>query len=174
LPHFATKYPRGKIDLVAPLKQTIGFLAWATLVFAAAALGSLATSSSVGGWYQTLEKPTFTPPDWVFGPVWTALYLMMAIAAWLVWRKHGFAAAAGPLGLFLAQLALNTLWSFLFFAMRSPWLAACEILLLWPAIVATIAAFQRRSSLAAILLVPYLAWVTYAAALNVSIARMNS
>jgi benzodiazapine receptor len=154
--------------------QAIGLVAWVLVTFAAAGLGNWATMTSVGNWYQQLARPAWTPPDWVFGPVWTVLYLMMATAAWLVWRQGGLLAARWPLGLFLAQLALNTLWSALFFGLRRPDLAAVEIVVLWVAILATVVAFWRRSTAAGWLLVPYLAWVTYAAGLNFEIARMNN
>jgi translocator protein len=159
---------------VSPRTQAIGLVVWLLVVFAATWLGSLATSTSVGDWYQQIARPAWTPPDWVFGPVWTTLFLMMAVAAWLVWRKSGFAAARWPLVLFLVQLALNTLWSFLFFALQNPGLAAIEIVILWLAIAATAIAFWQHSLAAALLLLPYLAWVTYATALNVAIARLNS
>lgn len=154
-------------------KQILGLLFWLLITFAAAAIGNVATNTTVDGWYQQLARPSWAPPDWVFGPVWTTLYLMMAIGAWLIWRQGGFAAARWPLSLYFIQLALNSLWSVVFFAMQSPWLASGEIILLWLAIAATIAAFFKRSTIAAILLVPYLAWVTYAAALNVAIASLN-
>lgn len=138
-----------------------------------AGLGAAWTNLSVGDWYATLNKPSWNPPKWVFGPVWTALYIGMAVAAWLVWRKNGLADAWLPLLLFGVQLFLNAAWSALFFGMRSPGIAFADIVLLWIAILATIIAFGRVSSLAATLLVPYLAWVSFATALNWSIWRMN-
>jgi tryptophan-rich sensory protein len=110
----------------------------------------------------------------VFGPVWTVLYVMMAAAAWLVWRQAGTRAAAWPLGLYLVQLVLNTLWSAIFFGLRQPAWAAVEIVVLWLAIAVTLAAFYRRSTAAGMLLAPYWAWVTFAAALNLSIAALNA
>jgi benzodiazapine receptor len=137
-------------------------------------LGALATASSRDTWYRALNKPPFNPPDWVFGPVWLCLYLMMAIAAYLVWRSTG---AAGPrrlaLALFAVQLLLNALWTPAFFGLRSPALALVVILALAAAIVATIVAFRPISPAAALLLVPYLAWVLYATVLNVSIVVLN-
>ena len=156
------------------MRHSLGLAAWLLLTFAAAALGNIATGTSVGDWYHQIARPDWTPPDWIFGPVWTALYLMMAIAAWLVWRPAGFAAARWPLVLFLVQLALNTLWSVLFFGLQRPDLAAVEIVLLWVAILATLIAFWKRSTVAGWLLVPYWAWVTFAALLNFEIARLNS
>jgi translocator protein len=154
--------------------QSIGLAAWLLVSFAAAGLGSIVTATSVGGWCQQLARPSWNPPDWVFGPVWTTLFAMMAVAAWLIWRQAGLRQAAMPLGLFMAQLALNVLWSVLFFGLRRPDLAAFEVVLLWLAIAATIAAFWPRSKPAAFLMAPYLTWVTFAAALNFVIARLNS
>lgn len=143
------------------------------LCFAAAGIGAAFTSMSVGTWYQELAKPAWTPPDWVFGPVWTALYLGMAVAAWLVWRRNGFAGARGPLFLFAIQLALNAAWSGLFFGLRSPALAFAEILLLLAAVAATVLAFMRRSRVAGMLLISYLLWGTFATVLNLAIWRLN-
>ena len=142
--------------------------------FAAAALGSMFTTPEIAGWYARLNKPGWTPPNWVFGPVWSTLYLMMAVAAWLVWREHGVRGAVVPLVLFAAQLLLNTLWSILFFGLHRVGLALADIVLLWGAILVTMLAFWRVSPLACWLLLPYLLWVTYASALNFSIWRMNS
>ncbi len=145
------------------------------LCFGAGALGGIATSTGLESWYATLEKPSWNPPGWLFGPVWTVLYLAMAIAAWLVYRKAGsLGAAAVPLTLFAIQLLLNALWSFVFFHWQRPGWAAVEIAILWVAILATIIAFFPRSPLAGGLLVPYIAWVTFAAALNWTIWRLNA
>lgn len=133
-------------------------------------LGGFATAQSVVEWYPTLNKPSWTPPSWLFGPVWTLLYLMMAVAAWLVWRAGN---SKGALILFWAQLALNLAWSFLFFGARSPILGLLDIILLWIAIAATIFAFALHSRKAAFLLVPYLAWVSFATALNSAIYLLN-
>ncbi len=166
------------IDIVtSPISkrtQSIGLAAWLLVSFTAAGLGSIATATSVDGWYQTLARPSWNPPDWVFGPVWTTLFAMMAVAAWLIWRQAGLRQAAMPLGLFIAQLALNVLWSVLFFGLRRPDLAAFEIVVLWLAIAATIASFWRRSLPAALLMLPYFLWVTFAALLSFAIARLNS
>ncbi len=152
------------------------------ICFGAAALGAIATSQSVMTWYRTLERPTWAPPDWLFGPVWTLLYAMMAVAAFLVWRR-GFGvpgqipdlrpAARIALVVFGVQLALNALWSWLFFAMRSPLAGLVEIVVLWIAIAATIALFWPLSRVAAGMMVPYLAWVTFATALNGALWWMN-
>lgn len=143
------------------------------LCFAVAGVGGTWTASSVGPWYQGLQKPPYNPPGWVFGPVWTLLYAMMAVAAWLVWRKAGFAGAAAPLAIFAVQLALNLAWSGLFFGLRQLGWAFADIVLLWVAIAATIAAFARISAPAAWLLAPYLAWVSFASVLNFRIWTLN-
>jgi benzodiazapine receptor len=158
---------------VNKLHQSLGLAGWLLITFAAAALGSFATTTSVGIWYHQISRPTWTPPDWIFGPVWIVLYLMMATSAWLVWRSAAFNTVRLPLGLFLVQLALNAFWSVLFFGLKRPDLAAAEIVLLWLAILATLITFWNRSTAAGWLLVPYLAWVTFAALLNFAIARLN-
>lgn len=142
-------------------------------VFAAAALGGLFTGASVSTWYPALRKPSWTPPGWLFGPVWTALYFMMAVAAWRVWRRDGLREARLSLGVFALQLGLNAAWSGLFFGLRAPGAAFVEILALWLSIAATAVLFAARDRAAALLLVPYLAWVSFAAALNGAIAWMN-
>lgn len=139
----------------------------------AGGLGAIATTPEIEGWYRTLAKPSWNPPDYVFGPVWTTLYVWMAIAAWLVWKPEGFRAAAMPLALFASQLVLNIAWSFIFFGMHQPGWALLEIVFLWLAIVATTVSFSRRSRVAGWLLAPYLAWVSFAAVLNAVIWRMN-
>ncbi len=136
-------------------------------------VGSLATATSVRDWYPLLQKPTWTPPSALFGPVWTVLFLMMGVAAWLIWRESSSGPRRRALSVFAIQLVLNVAWSFLFFGLRSPGWAALEIVLLWAAIVATMLAFGRLSRLAAGLLLPYLVWVSYAAALNVAIWSLN-
>ncbi len=144
---------------------------WLLLCFAAAALGAFFMP---GEWYAALRKPAWNPPSWIFGPVWTALYIMMAVAAWLVWRRGGWRAQRRPLGLFLVQLALNAAWTPLFFGLHLPGVAFAEILLLWLAIAWTLAAFWRVHRVAAWLLAPYLAWVSFAAVLNFTLWRLNS
>ena len=135
--------------------------------------GSLVTAASVREWYPHIQKPSWTPPGAVFGPVWTVLYLLMGVSAWLIWRNTVGSARRTALLIFVTQLILNGAWSFLFFGLRSPGWAALEIVLLWCAIVATMLAFARNSRLAAGLLLPYLLWVSYAAALNVAIWSLN-
>ena len=157
----------------ARMRSLVGLVGWLAICFLAAALGSLATATGVDTWYQTLDRPAWTPPDWVFAPVWTLLYALMAVAAWLVWRQRGFSGATLALSLFLVQLALNVAWSFILFGMGAITWAAVEIFVLMLAIAATTIAFWWISTPAALLLVPYLVWVIYAVALNVAIARMN-
>jgi tryptophan-rich sensory protein len=137
--------------------------------------GSIFTTSSVSTWYPTLNKPAFTPPSSVFAPVWTALYLMMGVAAYLVWRR-GLAneTVKGALLIFVMQLALNVLWSLLFFGLQSPSLGLLAILALWMAILLTGLWFARIAPAAALLLVPYFLWVTFASVLNFSIWQMNA
>lgn len=149
--------------------------AFIVVCFAAAGGGSLATTPQTvsGGWYGTLDKPFFTPPASVFGPVWTVLYLSMAVSAWLVWRREGFSGAQAAMALFSAQLVLNLLWSVIFFGLEAPGLALVEIEALWTAILLTILAFSKISRPAGWLLVPYLAWVTFATALNAGIWWLN-
>ena len=156
------------------LSQVIWLLGFIAICFGAAGLGGAVTSTSVGNWYQSLVKPSCTPPDWLFGPVWTALYFMMAVAAWLVWRRRGWSVSRAPLALFALQLALNVGWSASFFGYRSPGFAFCEIVVLWVAIAATTISFLGRSTAAALLFVPYLAWTAFAAFLNLAIWRMNA
>ena len=140
----------------------------------AGVIGSLFTAPAIGTWYAALEKPAFTPPNWIFSPVWISLYVLMGIAAFLVWNKGFSARGVKPaLAFFGAQLVLNTLWSILFFGCRSPFLAFVEIVALWLAIAVTVATFYRVSKPAALLLVPYLLWVSFAAALNFAIFRLN-
>jgi len=135
--------------------------------------GWLGSQFQPGEWYSRLAKPSWTPPNWLFGPVWSALYVAMAVAAWLVWRQAGLRGAAAPLAVFVVQLVLNAAWSWLFFGLHRPDLAFAEIALLWLAILATLVLFWRRKALAGTLILPYLAWVTYAASLNLGLWRLN-
>jgi translocator protein len=140
----------------------------------AGVVGSLFTSSSIAEWYAYLVKPELAPPNWVFAPVWTTLFALMGIAAFLVWKKGLQRQEVRlALGIFAAQLILNTFWSIIFFGLRSPAGALVEIVILWLAILATIMAFARISRPAAWLLVPYLLWVTFATYLNYTIWLLN-
>lgn len=153
-------------------QQSLGLLGWLIGSFATAGIGA-AASMDAGPFYLQLIRPEWAPPASVFGPVWTVLYTLMAIAAWLVWRMGGFRAATTALTLFLVQLAANALWSWLFFAWHRGALAFAEILVLWVLILATLVAFWRIRPLAGALLLPYLIWVTFAAALNYALWQRN-
>lgn len=153
-------------------RQVLGLFGWLALTFAAAAAGAVA-SSDAGAFYRQLALPAWAPPAALFAPVWTVLYLLMAVAAWLVWRRHGFGGARAALALFVAQLAANGLWTWLFFVWRQGALAFAEIVLLWLLLLATVIAFRRLHAPAAALLLPYLAWVTFAGALTLVTWRMN-
>ncbi|MCK9532712.1 MAG: tryptophan-rich sensory protein [Gammaproteobacteria bacterium] len=152
--------------------QSLGLVAWILVSVLAATIGGIATMNAES-FYSQLTQPAWAPPSWVFGPVWTVLYLLMGIAAWLVWRVNGFRAARGALSLFLIQLALNALWSWLFFAWHRGALAFADIVILWIMIVATTIAFWRVRALAGALLIPYLLWTSYAGALNYAIWQLN-
>lgn len=153
-------------------KQGLGLAGWLLASLAAAAMGGLA-SVNAAGFYGDLVQPPWAPPAWLFGPVWSVLFLLMGVAAWLVWRDHGFRGAGAALKLYLVQLLANALWSWLFFAWRQGAFAFAEIVVLWLLIAATIFSFWRLHRLAALLLVPYLAWVSFAAALNFVLWRLN-
>lgn len=154
-------------------RELIVLAGFILVCFGAGAVGSWFTTPALGDWYAALRKPAWNPPNWVFGPVWSTLYLLMAIAAWLVWRKGGIGAPGGALALFGAQLMLNTAWSALFFGLRSPAAALVDIAALWVAIAATIVAFSRTSPAASWIMAPYIVWVTFAGALNFAIWRLN-
>lgn len=157
-----------------PLKYPwLGLVVSLIVCFAAAGIGGAVTTPKIGTWYTTLAKPNWNPPNWIFGPVWSALYFCMAVAAWLVWWQGGVEQAALPLGLFAVQLILNVLWSFIFFGLERPGLAFIEVLLLWVAIAVTMLTFWQRSLVAGILFLPYLAWVSFASFLNFTIWRLN-
>lgn len=153
-------------------KQGLGLAGWLLASFAAAGVGGFA-SVNAAGFYAELVQPPWAPPAWLFGPVWSVLFLLMGVSAWLVWRDHGFRGAGAALKLFLVQLLANALWSWLFFAWRQGAFAFAEIVVLWLLIAATIYRFWRLHRLAALLLVPYLAWVSFAAALNFALWRLN-
>jgi len=153
------------------VNRTLALVLWILLCFGAAALGALFPP---GSWYADLAKPAWNPPNAWFGPVWTALYLMMGVAAWLVWRRKGWRGARVALSLFLVQLVCNALWSWLFFGLHAPLAALVDIVVLWLAILATALAFVRHSRPAALLLLPYLAWVGFATALNFALWRLNA
>jgi tryptophan-rich sensory protein len=149
-------------------RQVLGLVAWLLIVFAAAAIGGLASAES-GAFYRELARPSWAPPAWLFGPVWTVLYMLMGIAAWLVWRAYGFAGARGSLIVFIVQLLVNAAWTWLFFVWRQGALAFGEILLLWTLILLTQVLFWRVRRLAGALLLPYPAWVSFAVALTFAV-----
>jgi benzodiazapine receptor len=148
----------------------LGLTAFVTLCFGVSVLGGKPAASALPGWYATLLKPSWTPPSWVFGPVWTLLYPLVAVAGWLAWREGR--ARLGPL-VYLLQLALNAAWPWFFFGQRRVGLALACVVALWIAILATVLAFWRVSRTAAVLLLPYLAWVGFAAALNYAIWKLT-
>jgi benzodiazapine receptor len=154
-------------------RQVVGLIAWLAACFAAAAVGGGA-SIQAGAFYTGLVRPDWAPPPSVFGPVWSVLYTMMGVAAWMVWRAGGFAAARGALLLFLVQLGFNALWTWLFFGWRQGGLAFAEIVFLWVLILATLVAFWRIRPWAGALILPYLAWVGFAAALNFALWQSNA
>ena len=150
----------------------IALIVWLLVSLAAGGVGALATRNA-REFYASLAKPAWAPPGWLFGPVWTVLYVLMGVAAWLVWRSAGWSGASVALSLFLVQLVCNAAWSWIFFAWRSGALAFADIVLLLVLIVATMLAFARVHGLAALLLLPYLAWVVFATALTFAIWRGN-
>jgi tryptophan-rich sensory protein len=153
--------------------QVLGFIAWLALSIATSGIGALA-SVNARSFYADLVRPVWAPPGWVFGPVWSALFLAMAVSAWLVWRVPQQSKPRSlALSLFVVQLAANALWSWLFFAWHLGGPAFIEVLLLWLLIAATIVAFWRIRPIAGLLLVPYLAWVTFASALNYTLWQLN-
>ena len=157
---------------ITPAQVLAGVL-WVALCVGGGALVGVASVSGDTAWYQSLATPAWNPPSWVFGPVWTALYALMGIAAWRVWRVGGWRRQGAPLRLFLLQLGANFLWSFLFFRFEQPALALVEIVVLWLLIALTVRMFAKVDTTAAWLLAPYLAWVTYASTLNAAIVFLN-
>jgi tryptophan-rich sensory protein len=156
------------------MKNAYKLLAAVAVCELAGVAGSAFTAPAIAGWYAGIAKPELAPPNWVFAPVWTALYALMGVAAFLVWKKGlGRPGVRAALALFGAQLALNVSWSAVFFGLRAPGGAFAVIALLWAAILATIVAFGRLSRPAAWLLAPYLLWVSFAGYLNLMIWRLN-
>lgn len=155
---------------ISKAKQAIALVGWLALTFCASAT---AVFVKTDGWYAALAKPTWNPPSWVFGPVWTALYTMMAVAAWLVWQRGGWRVQRGPLTLYVVQWALNALWTPLFFGLQRPGLAFVEIIVLMVVLYAALIVFWRVRTVAGVLLIPYAAWTTFAVVLNFTIWRLN-
>ncbi|HYW51274.1 MAG TPA: TspO/MBR family protein [Gemmatimonadaceae bacterium] len=169
-----TEYPSGTIahaftpfQMNRPTKsrQALGLVAFLAVTFAAGIVGAIASISAVK-FYAELSKPSWAPPAWLFGPVWSVLYVMIAVSAWLVWRDHGLRGARTPLIVWVLQLVANALWTWLFFTLRSGALSMAEIVVLWLLIATTIRMFWPLDRIAALLLVPYLVWVSFASALT--------
>lgn len=158
---------------LGPGVQALGLIGFLLACFAVSAVGGAITANSVGTWYTTLAKPIFNPPAWVFGPVWSALFAMMAVAGWRVWRLVGFAGGRPAFVAFALQLLLNLSWSAIFFGLRSPGGALVVIVFLLAAIAATTLLFRRIDGWAGLLLLPYLGWTAFAAILNASIWWLN-
>ena len=154
-------------------KQVAGWFGWVLITLAAGWVGNALSGVMESQFYQQLSRPDWAPPASVFGPVWTSLFVMMGTAAWLVWRERGFAGARIPLVLYLVHLIFNAAWTGIFFGLEAPGWAFAEILVLLAMIVALIVLFVRVRTLAGVLLVPYLLWVSYATALTFALWRMN-
>ena len=155
-------------------RTTMALVGWLALCFAIGGLGSIFALRAIPGWYAALVKPPLNPPDHVFGPVWTVLYTLMAISAWIAWKTRPSSCRRRGLRLFLVQLGLNFLWPWIFFGTHQMLTAFVDLVALWVAILLTILTFRKMSHTAAWLLAPYLAWVTFAGYLNIAIWRLNS
>jgi len=156
-----------------PGRDILGLLGFLGLSLFVSGLGAAITASSVGNWYQTIEKPAFNPPDWVFAPVWTSLFIMMAVSAWRIWRRAGFKNARSALALYGLQLGLNLGWSAVFFGFQQIRPALAEIIVLLVVLIATTIAFWRIDRISGILFVPYVLWVGFATLLNASLWLLN-
>jgi translocator protein len=144
------------------------------LCFLVAFLGGMATASSIPTWYASLNKPFFNPPNWIFGPVWTLLYFLMAVSLYIIWdKKFEEKKKEAAIRIFLFQLTMNLLWSLIFFGFHQPFLALITIIVLWKAIFTTIKHFYKISKISAYLLYPYIFWVSFASILNLAIAALN-
>lgn len=153
-------------------KNLVSLIVFLAICLGIAAVAGLITAPNIPTWYEALAKPSFTPPNGIFGPVWTVLYILIAISGWMVWRKIGFSPDR-PLMIYGLQLALNFVWSFVFFGAHLIGLAVVDIVLLWLAIIWNITLFWRVDRIAAALLLPYLAWVSFASALNIAVWQLN-
>ena len=152
------------------MRSIAGLIVSILICFSAAAIGS---QYMPGEWYAGLAKPPWNPPNWIFAPVWTVLYIMMGVSLWLIWKDHGIAKPKAAIIVFLVQLILNALWTYFFFGLKNPGAAFIEIVILWIFIVLTIVLFFRHNILAGLLLIPYILWVTFASILNFTIWRLN-
>ena len=150
--------------------KILGLIIWIIICFIPAIIG---TQFDPGSWYQNLSKPDWNPPNWIFGPVWTVLYISMGISVWIIWKNLGLKRAAIPIGFFIAQLVLNAIWSWLFFGLNNPTLALFDIVALWLLILITIIMFWRLKTVAGALLLPYIGWVSFATVLNYYIWHLN-
>lgn len=151
-------------------KQITGLIIW---IFVCSLAGIFGAQFEPGTWYELLQKPAWTPPNWVFPVVWPTLYVMMGIAAWIIWKMKEITLSATEFNWFFVQLVLNALWSWIFFGMQMIATGLAEILLLWISILFTIFLFWNRNRIAGMLLLPYLLWVSYASALNFAIWQLN-
>jgi tryptophan-rich sensory protein len=156
------------------VRDALGLCGWILLCFAVAGIASRFTAMSLRDWYPGLRKPALTPPGWVFGPVWSALYLMMAVAAWLVWLRRDRPERRRALAIFVFQLAVNAAWSGLFFGLKSPLAGLLDIAVLWCAVLAAAIAFAKINQAAGWMLAPYLGWVAFAGYLNAAIWLLNA
>lgn len=150
--------------------KVFGLIIWIIICFVPAVIGS---QFGPGDWYQSLAKPNWNPPNWIFGPVWTLLYLFMGISVWIIWKDYGLRTAAIPIGFFIAQLILNALWSWFFFGLENVGLAFIDIIALWTLILITMIMFWKLNTWSGVLLVPYIAWVSFATVLNYNIWQLN-
>jgi len=156
------------------MKTRLDLIAWVIICLAAGFIGSIFTMPAIPTWYAGINKPPFNPPNWIFGPVWTTLFILMGISAWLIWEKRfSNKEVRSAIMIFSAQLVLNMLWSIIFFGFKSPLLAFADIIVLWLLILAAILSFYRISRPAAWLLIPYILWVSFASVLNLSIWLLN-
>ena len=151
-------------------KNTLGLVGWLLVSFSAAWIGS---RFMPGAWYASLAKPSWNPPNAIFAPVWSVLYVLMGVAAWLVWRRAGFSGASAALVLFFLQLVLNALWSYLFFGLHRPDMAFFDIVALWVVLLVAAVLFWRVDRIAGGLMAPYVVWVTFASYLNFVLWRFN-
>jgi len=159
-----------KATIMTVFQLILGAIGWLVLTFGAAWLGSRFMPDD---WYQNLKKPRWNPPNKIFAPVWTLLYLLMAAAAWLIWKNYDFSIAIFPFLLFIIQLLLNAAWTWTFFKLHRPALAMADILVLWIVLLAMLSLFWEFDPIAGALILPYIAWVTFAAFLTWTIWRMN-
>lgn len=156
-----------------PSHRFLGLCGFLFVCFVIASAGGAITASNIASWYQIIQKPSFTPPNWLFGPAWTFLYVLIAISGWKIWCLKGFGRAQGAFRIYAAQLFLNLIWSFLFFGAHSPILGLIDICILLILIIFNIRLFWQINHFAAIILVPYALWVGFATILNAAIFALN-